>query len=437
MKRKERAAESRGQVLAIAIVILLIISTMVPLMVFYVQREAVWTAKQAANTAAFHLAEAGTEKAYLVLSISTLTWVNLQNGQQLANYKFDKAYTDLAGGSYTISITSGPGVQQATVISIGRDPLRRETRALKVVYSNSPLGGIAIYSGAGAQLGGQVQVEWGAVVSPQSVNTDSRAHPQFWSASSLVSFDTDPNLPNCDGPDCCQWHAYAANIPPNPIIDLSFYKSSATYATGCPAGGVNCQPAGNTTCCYYNTDQTWGGGGGLTIGGGKTVYIDGNLTLNSPGLDHVGNLIVMGNLSTTSGNFGKGDYNFTVPRDAWKQYCHDWSFYKTTFDGGASAAFPGLNSSYQSSASLTYNPTGNKTAVVGLLYVQGSFSVGGGGGGSEIYGVMYVLGTSTMTSNSSVTLYYNKEASSAIQTSQIVLSRQSWQDVLYDWPAGL
>lgn len=425
---KPNCGRARGQVLVVVLVILIIISTLVPLMVFYTQREAIWTAKQARNTTAFHLAEAGTEKAYLAISRSTQTWVNLQAGTLLDNYQFDTAFTDISGGQYAISITSGPEEQQATIISVGRDSLNRETRALKVIYTNSPLGGTAIYSSGGAQIDGGVEVEWGAVVSPGTVAADSRASPQFWSAAGITSYDTDASPPNCDSPNCCQWHAYATNIPPAPLIDLSFYKSSATAQSGCPTGGT---PAGS---CYYNGSVSWTS---ETITGGKTVYIDGNLTVGSPGIAIEGNLVVMGNLTTTSGNFGKGNYDFKVPQDAWKQYCNNWSYYRTTFDGSAPASFPGLNSDYESSASLTYNPTGSKTAVKGLLYVQGSFSVGGGGGGSEINGVMYVLGSSTMTTNSAVTLYYNADAAKGMQTTQVILSRQSWQDVLYPWPSGL
>jgi hypothetical protein len=426
---KNKAARSRGQILALVIVILLIISTLVPLMVFYTQREAVWTAKQARNTAAFHLAEAGVEKGYMAISLSTLTWVNLQNGTLLANYQFDKVFSDLGVGTYTISITSGPQVQQATIISIGRDSLKREARAIKAVYSNSPLGGIAIYSGTGAKVDNKVKVEWGSVVSPQNLTltgANTTAHPQFWSAGSIDVFDTNPNVPNCDSPACCQWHAYATNIPPSPLIDLNFYKSSATAASGCPAGGT---PPGS---CYYASAQSFSN---VTDTGGKTFYIDGNLSLSSPGIDIIGNLIVMGNLSTTSGVWGKGNHTMNVPQDAWKQYCNDWTYYRTTFDAGAATSFPGLSSSYLSAPTLTY--TSNKLAVVGMLYIQGNFSVGTGNGNTDLNGVIYVVGTSTLAANSNVTLYYNSEASKNIQTTQIILRRDSWQDILYAWPSGL
>ncbi len=430
--RPRSIKEEKGQVLAIVIVLLLIVSTLVPVMVMYTQRESVWTAKQAHNTTAFHLAESGIEKGFLAVSQSTLTWVNLQDtGVPIEDYHFDREYTDISGGTYAISITSGPLEEQATIVSIGRDTKKREVRALKAVYTNSPLGGIAVYGGGGAQVDGGVEVEWGAVISPGTVNADSRLSPQFWSASGITTYDTNPEQPNCDPVDttnntaCCQWHAYATNIPLNPIIDLTFYKSSATASTGCPTGGT---PEGS---CYYTGNVSWSSQDLI----GKTVYIEGNLTLGSPGLDMKGNLIVMGNMSTTSGNFGKGTYNMPMPTDAWKQYCRNWDYYRSEWDGAASATFPGINASYTSNPAITQGS--NKIAVWGLMYVGGSFSVGGGGGGTDMYGVMYVVGTATMTSSSAVTLWYNAEAAKSLQLTRLFLSRVSWQNTLNSWPSNL
>lgn len=407
----------KGLVLPAVIAILLIVSILVPAMVLYTQREALWTNKQARNTSAFHLAEAGIEKGYLAISQSTKTWVDLQNGIGLTDYKFDRSYSDVPGGTYAISITSGPDIQQATIISVGRDNMRKEVRAIKAIYQNDTLGGIAIFSGNGVAIDGGTDVHWGAVVSPQPVNADSRLYPQYWSAGQVTTYDTDPTPPNCDSPDCCQWHAYSASLPPSPTLDLDFYKSSA-----------------QATNSYYSGNQSWSN---FTSTGGFTVYVDGNLTLGSPGIDIVGSLIVTGNLTTTSGNWGKGTRSPKLPRDAWKQYCRAWATYQP-FDTTEPATFPGLNSDYQSPAGLTYSPSPNgKFAVSGLMYVGGNFTISGGGGGSYLHGVAFVLGTSTMTTASGVTLYYDKEASQNVQTTKIILTRQHWQDVLVPWPAAL
>ncbi len=436
MRRPRRRARPQGQLMIAAIVLLLSLALLVPLMVAYSQHEASWTVKQARSTTALHLAEAGVEKAYLRLTLSTGTWANIQAGSTstpVADYNFDKEYSDVAGGTYAISITSGPQKQEATVISVGRDASKNETRAIKVVYSNSPLGGVALFSGKGADVGGGVTVEWGGIVSPEPILLGSAlTYPQFWSASYIQPFITTPNPPYCDSPNCCQWHAYDANLPPSPAIDLGFYASSAT-ASICPTTSGVGSGASTPNGCYFPTSQNWSG---VTLYG-PTVYINGDLTVSAPGIDIMGNLIVTGNLILPTGNFGNGNHPMPIPSDAWKQYCNDWSHYQT-FDPGAPPAFPGLNSNYAPTG-LVMAGTG-KTAVYGLLYVGGNIYSSGshaGGGQGDVYGAMYVVGTSTMTQNSGVTLYFDEGAASNLQTTTVVLTRASWQDSLTPWPSAL
>jgi len=161
---------------------------------------------------------------------------------------------------------------------------------------------------------------------------------------------------------------------------------------------------------------------------------DNNLTLFSPGINISGNLIVTGNMDTGNGVWGKGNRTMSIPTTAWKQYCRNWARYQD-FDSGAPATFPGLNSDWTSDSGLT--ASSNKISVSGLLYVGGSFLTGAGGGQADIYGTMLVVGSSTMTNNSGVTVYYNEEASKNVRWSRIVLSRVSWQDIIRLWPSGL
>ena len=413
-----------GQVLPGAVALLVILLVMVPSIVFWIQREAIFSAKQSENTIAFHLAEAGVEKAYLFISQSTITWTALQAGTAQDDYRFDKAYTDIPGGKYAISIGSGPGTQQVTIISVGKDARNRETRALRVVYTNSVMGDTAIYAGQGVRIAGGTNVEWGAVMSPATIDATGRNHPQYWSASQITGKDTNANPPNCDSPACCQWHAYQANLPTPPSLNFDFYRTSAAATAGCPAGGT---PAGS---CYYsgsvaNWDNTTAG---------KTIFIEGDLSVKSPGMFHTGTLIVMGNINLPNGVWGKGNVAMSMPNTAWKQYCNDWAAYQA-FDAGAPAAFPGLNSTYTSGA-ITVNST--KISVNGFLYVGGNFNNGGGGGGnSDVYGVLYAVGTSTLSAASPIDFYYNGSATSNLVTTNVSLIRSSWKDELTGWPPGL
>ncbi len=417
--------QERGQILPGAIAMLVILAVMVPAMVYWVQRENIFASKQSRSTTAFHLAEAANEKAYLYVSQSTITWNLIQSGSAMTNYKFDKAYTDIAGGTYTISITSGPGTQQMTVVTVGRDRYAKETRALRIVYANTILGDTAIFAGGGVQISGGSNVHWGAVMSPNNVDATSRNYPQFWSASQITGKDTSANPPNCDSPDCCQWHSYQTSLPTTPLIDFDFYRSSAAASTGCPAGGT---PAGS---CYYAGDVT----GWSNTTSGKTIFVEGSLGVSSPGMFHTGTMIVMGNINLPNGVWGNGTVNMTMPTRAWKQYCNSWAQYQSYGDITAPAVFPGLDSDYNASATTV---SSSKISVNGFMYVGGNFNNGGGGGGnSDVYGVLYAIGTSTISASSPVDFYYNGNAAGGIVTTNVNLVRSTWQDEVRSWPSGL
>ena len=426
-----------GQILPGAIAMLVILAVMVPAIVLWVQRENVFASKQAFNTVAFHLAEAAAEKAYLYVSQSTITWNAIQAGTAQDDYHFDKKFTDIEGGTYAISITSGPGTQQVTIITVGRDKYNRETRALRVIYSNSILGDTAIFAGQGVKIDNAVNVEWGAVMSPYTIDAAGRNHPQFWSASQITSKDTDVNPPNCDSPACCQWHAYEKNLPTTPDIDFNFFRTSAAATTGCPdrvgARGALLDGTLSPGSCYYPSAVTdWD-----ETTASKTIFMESSLSIKSNGMFHTGTMIVMGNVNLPNGQWGDGTVTMSMPNTAWKQYCNDWAAY-LVFDpvaGGAPAVFPGLTSTYTSGA---ITKTSDKVAVNGFLYVGGNFNNGGGGGGnSDVYGVLYSVGTTTMTANSSVTFYYNGNATSGIVTTNVSLTRFSWKDETIGWPSGL
>ena len=428
---KNTFAGRRGQILPGAIAMLVILTVMVPAIALWVQRETIFSMKQAQDTVAFHLAEAGVEKAYLYISLSTVTWNAIQAGTAQTNYKFDKAYTDIDGGTYAISITSGPGTQQVTIITVGRDRRNKQTRALRAVYSNAILGDTAIFAGGGVLVNNKMNVEWGAVMSPSNIDATGHNHPKYLSSSQIIGMDQTANPPNTDG---CQYWAFQKSLPTPPDLDFEFYRTSAAATTGCPdhAGAHGTLRDGTLSpgSCYYpgavtNWDDTTTG---------KTIFIEGNLTVDSPGMFHTGTMIVMGNVILPNGVWGRGNVTMNMPCTAWKQYCNDWAAYKV-FDPAGPTNFPGVNSTY-SNCTRTWNST--KIAVNGFLYVGGNFNNGGGGGGgSDVYGVLYAIGTSTLSAASPIDFYYNGNATSNIVTTNVSLSRVSWQDYLQGWPSGL
>ncbi|MBI5597465.1 MAG: hypothetical protein HY928_15355 [Elusimicrobia bacterium] len=438
MRYPKGADKRRGAILVVVILLLAIMSVLVPLMVVFTQREAKWTVKGDQNMTAFHLAEAGIEKGFRVLTASTNTWYNLvEDGTGITDFKWDHRFEDVVAGYYAVGISSGPEAYQATVVSIGREAGSNEVRAIKAIFAQNHTD-TAIQSMAGITVGGGVDVEWGAVVGNAYTNSGGRTSPQFHSSAGL---DVDNNAApeNCDQPDCCQWHAFSQDIPPDPKIDLGFYRSSAAAST-CdtpPAPNLPASPVGS---CYFNTVQAWSS---FDYSEGGTVMVENNLTIGSPGVDIKGNLIVTGNMSSNTGGFGKGSVTMKVPENAWKQYCNNWAHYLSEFSSDAAwdaahPAFPGLNFGYTSPSNMTYGPTPNgKFAVQGFVYIGGTFSTGGGAGNTYIYGNMFCKGSVNIDASSGVTVFYNKESAQSMRSLRVVLTRVHWQDMIREWPSGL
>jgi hypothetical protein len=419
----------KGQLLIGVIALLVVLAIVLPAMVRYIQNEAKWSVKQGQNTNAFQLAESAVDRAYQKIVESTSTWTAIKNGQPIFGYNFDTVYTDIAGGAYTVSITSGPGSQQVTIVTVGRDNAKHETRALKVVYANAAVASTAIRSLQGITLGGSnEQVEWGSVMAPAAVDSNARNHPQFYSASSIIGKDVSPAPPNTDS---VQWWSYYTGLPPAYSLDFDFYKASA-QATGTYSGVTQNWPApcGDASSC--NT--------------GNTYYIDGDLNIASPGIFVGGNLIVTGNLNLPNGRAGQGSPTVQLPRSAWKQYGNDWAYYKAGGPAcseswndstpGRPVSFPGLNSAYLSGAALTKTFTDGKVLVNGFVYVGKNITSGGGGGQSVFVGAAYVVGSVSFTSNNNC-FFYTDEAASRIVTTNVSLSRLSWLDSKQRWPEWL
>jgi hypothetical protein len=435
------------------ILLMVMMAVMVSVMVMYTQNEAKWSVKQTENMAAFQLAEGGIDRGYRKVSESTKTWANGQLGIFPAGYKLDQAYTDMTGGCYTIALSSGPDKDQVRVISISRQSKGKETRAIQATYSSSPLGDTAIYGKSGVTMdGSQTDVNWGAVISPNSLTVNSRTYPQFWSSGS-IDLDTNGNSqPNCDT-DCVGWHSYEQDIPSDPGIDLDgFYQdalSSGTYFGSSQCWGKNsgtaCGVACNTTCSDATSCKT-----------DKTYYILGDLCIEGK-IFVQGRLIVTGSMTLPNGNAGYGEERAPLPPKAWKQYGRNWAQYRDmdmdcggSFGGSnsdpvdptAPASFPGLSSSYKAvsggvdAASSGQKCLGNVVAK-GFTYVGGNLNQIGGAGGADWIGAVYVAGSVNITPNT-LHVWYWDDAGDYMKTTSVILTRESWIDLPErQWPSNL
>ncbi len=442
----------KGQVLAGVIALLLVLAIIVPVMVKYVQNEAKWSVKQTQNSNAFQLAEAAVDRGYQKVTESSATWNSIQAGTMPTGYKFDTAYTELTGGSYAISISSGPNAKEVTIIGIGRDKGNREVRALRVVFVNTPLGGNAITSANSAMITGTNNVEWGSVASNQSISIGASInHPQFYSASSIPGKDSNGSSP--PNTNSLQWWSYYSNIPTTPYLDFDFYRSSAIATGTCiseTTTGIytGCLNSGINAC----GSSAWAGGGDheCTSGTqkackGYTWYFNcptNGITFTSNNNTYlIGTVIVIGNLATEA-SAASGNYNASLPQTAWKQYGSDWAWYTGSFTlGGACAnlsapgTFPGLTSSYLSPSNATCPLA--QVLVHGFLYVSGNAIFGTNGSGNTIiHGSSYMVGNASVTA-AGFRVFHDPTVAQNLVTTRIVLTRQSWADVVRGWPAAL
>lgn len=453
--------------------LLLVMCILVPLMVSSAQRESVWTAKQAKDTKAFHLAEAGQEKAFLAVSLSSSVWQKIQGGGAgalIPGFHFDQAYSDVPGGTYTISITSGPAANQATIISVGRDSLKHELRTLKTVYSVTSIASSAsVYAGqvkftntGNAILGPIMSTTQGGGSGTFNITNGSMCSPQIWAVSSITSSinkcsscvpaysgDARCTTSNFSAPasPCTDGVSYWAfncspGLPAIPQLDLASYKALA-QADHCTESG---QPAGASPAgsCYWppGANPSWSHNPNCVFTSSHTYYVDSapgwNFNLSDSCCFYGTFLVPNGNFSDSSGGACPA---YTIPDwlspggidpNAWKQY--------QLVDSGASSEYYG-DAGYQSvSASFQFAAPGGTqmkdgtTDVIafrGLVYAGGTFQISNS---ANVHGiVMAPNGLATITNTGGV--YYDADTSKNVKWLNAHPTRVWWQEVAYGaWP---
>ncbi len=427
LRRLAPPSGQSGQILAGVVMIVLVLLIITPAMVAWVQQDTKMSVKDRKTTASFNYAEAGIDRAYWKLKSSTSTWANARNGIPLAGYAFDQSYSDIPGGVYRISITSGPVADGVTVISEGRDNQGREKRAIQVTYLNSTIPG-AIISGAGIASSGQSIAHWGPLLAMSNITLSgtsaNRYFPRKLSKQAVIGTGGNPRdtngltPPNTDNVEW--WSAY--DVPELPIFDFAALRSSAaaTNTLNCnggvgggggliPCGSscVNCSVndlyrddrAMNDAVWYWDNNVSWAGQNGIR-----------------------GTVIVRGNLSIA----GADSYNppaVHVPAAAWNEY--------QKFDTAATNQYP-ADTGNRSNAS-TYNigscgltcegaPSGSDVGLYGFMYVGGNINMTGD---SDVYGAIWVQ--SGWAGGGNVMVFYNDNL--VLPQLNVTLSRTSWQEI--------
>ena len=439
-----REGESGQGVVAGAIALFAALSILVPMIVYFVQNESKETEKERKMTAAFQLAEAATERGYWEISQLSSPTASIP----LAGYNFDQEYSDLANGTYAISIGSD-AAEDIVITGVGRDALKKELREVQVVYALPAASNSSMFSAGANAISGNESVEWGPIYSQTSIST-GRTYPRLYSNGTIAGYGPSScsNAPPCTD-DVHYWSCSCAPYVPMPSVDFNYYKTLAQAEGNTAPSGCGCSAA---TCPHYvNTSGTVNFNGcqdasGVSGGNPTVYYIDGNATVSfsasNPKNFIVGSVIVTGGGSwQLSGQDGSGSYAASVPPYSWREYCLNgttWSHYQSIGGGAAS-----WNSSCGSSSGInaTYELTGatyglNDVLVHGFVYVGSGGIALTGSGGTVVHGALYTSGA--ITGNAHITVYFDSQATQNIHTSASQLyTRQSWKEVAALWPTAL
>lgn len=446
---------SRGSVLAIVVILMVILMIMVPALVQWGRNESKAVVREQKKTQALNLADAGVDRAVWKLKSSTATWKAAADGIVITGYNFDQAYTDVEGGVYRIKISSGPASGQVTVLSEGRDRQNREKRSLQVVFKNTAFPA-ALLTGGVLQHSGAFEVHWGPVMAQNNIvisgNAATEYFPRKFSKQVVIGTGGQPrdtngiNPPNTDNVEW--WSDYS--VPDLPQLDFATMRSSAStngtlnyYTTGGSSGSGKCIGwSGHGRCesgtnswanhagkpHFFDTNDHTKSKNGLIWYWDGDVIVSGNMTSGCHRGGLVGTVVVRGNMSMDSGDC----YAFTgtVPAEAWKEYTR----LKTSqYDTATSNQYP-ADTGYQSNA-LTFDhgsdtwtggpPSANTdVGYKGLIYVGGDLTINSI---SDVNGVVWVAGNViNNTTGERVLIFYDDGLD--VPVLNVVLSRVSWQE---------
>lgn len=313
--------------LVTAIVMLLILAILTPALVFLVQNESRMTLKQKRSTNAYYAAEAAVDRALWMLRASSSAYNSItDDGVVPAGYKLDRIYTDSGQGAYMIGLSSTITQKEVRVEAFGRDEKAAEFRRIEVLLRKDAIAA-AIYA-PNITSAGSSKIFWGPLMSQSAIvlqGSSNELFPRKFARGAITSTgggyadrDSNSSAPNTDG---LEWWSYnePPGVPDPPAVDLDYYRAQAKAMTGCPAGGTSCTPAGNTTCCYYTTNQNFDN---LKSTYNKVYFFEQDAKFT--GSKHFrGWLIVMDEIEMTgSGESGAtyGEYTPTIPLTAYKEY---------------------------------------------------------------------------------------------------------------------
>ncbi|MDT8286899.1 MAG: hypothetical protein RQ748_07305 [Elusimicrobiales bacterium] len=344
----------RGQMaIMLVLVTLLFLLIMIPVIEMFVRNESIWTVKERKNTVAFHLAEAGIDRAYWKLIEKEDNFKDITEGAAIPGYADDVEYTDVKGGSYKINMTVGDTNLKVQVIATGKDATSKEYRAIKAVFAKQ--GVTAALQAGSVGASGNATIHWGPMMSLSGMVLKGAAnelYPRKLARGSITSNagyadrDNNPNAPN-KGPhlsgDHIEWWSYneSPGVPDILTPDTSYYASLAQEQE--TATGLNLYVNGNysennlvDTVCDVGAER-------------KVRFITGNAAFGGSKY-FCGVLIVLGDLTFSGNSSNAGKVSVTPPAEAWREYLCNVPTHSGAADPGAMTTW-------------TYEPDGSHPAT--------------------------------------------------------------------------
>ena len=482
--------QARGQVLPLVMLSLVVLSLIIVGLVSWIQTDTKWSVKEQKSTSAINIAEAAVDRGVWKLQSTTATFAAASAGTVIANYNFDKTFTDIPGGTYRIKFTAGPAARQVTVTAEGRDNSTNEVRAISAVYLNQTVYS-AMMSGGGVSWSQGLGIYWGPIISQGDIilmddNVARRYFPRKYAkgvvttgpAVSAVYQNRDNNGLETPNTDNVEWWSDYPGVPNVPVLDFVSLRSSAAasgtlnvYGCGCAAipqytvngtavGGWDVRAAGECTNpnpaapadvaphnTHFGNSTNFYAARGLDPSKDYVWYWDGDVTLEGNGYNGThatslrGTVIVRGSLTLNSS--GDMVYSGNVPQNAWQE---EQKLLVDTFDTAAAGEYPADIGYHKSTGTWHFGVDSwcepgiscgwvNTVGVKGFLYVGGNLNITNY---MDINGAVWVNGAVVSNyNNPSAFCGVLYDDSLMVPTLNVVLLRQSWQEVAVNptaWP---
>ena len=439
-----------GQLLPLIIVILLGFSILITVISLSMRNESEWTVKENKSSMAFHLAEAGIDRAVWKINESATGWDKIiHDGIFPENLDGSVTFDEPDKGSYKVRVSSCWVDYEDLVIihSVGIDKTSQQIRGLKVIYSKAAGANSAILSVGGVSFGGNADVHWGPVMNSEGDVTMGNTYPRKYAGIGYIVDGRDPD--GVGGTDIGPTNgAHASNIPmddeykdwsSNGVreiseveVDLSEYSAKAkAYTTPASAPDrANAVPPNSgyypaSACpvsfpihyCDTNANAVYFFEGDVNMSNSMFVGPNPGTVTSECAFIVLGDITLPGGSGSTCTS---GSYTVNIPTHAWKEY--------QAFDTAATGEYPGDNGFQNNSATFDVNGfTSGNCVFHGLIYVSGDLK--SGTANKKLVGVIIVKG-SVIHQSGTLEFYYSKVVDEHIKYSGLTYTRQYWAEFL-------